>query len=266
MAEGQITTTFEARGERGVVAYITIDRPNKLNALSIEQAGRLVDAFDALRRRDDLRAVVLTGAGDSHFNEGGQVKQHLTKRPGTHRVHFKKLLSCATAIRNCGKPVIAAVNGRAIGSGNQLQLLCDLAISSDQAVFGQHGSKRAGAPMFWGSTLMSMFVGERKAREIIFLSREYSAEQALEMGLVNEVVPHDQLYAETDKWCDEILEMSPTSMRFLKTSMNAKSDMLYPALFHAREIIDLFSDAPERMEGTSAWVEGRKPDFNKFRA
>ena len=169
------------------------------------------------------------------------------------------------AIRACGKPVIAAVNGRAIGSGNQLQLLCDLAIASDRAVFGQHGSKRAGAPMFWGTTLMSMFVGERKAREIIFLSREYSAQQALEMGLVNAVVPHDRLYPEVDKWCDEVLEMSPTSLRILKTSMNAKSDAMYPSLFHARDLIDLFSDAPERMEGTRAWVEGRKPDFNQFR-
>ncbi|MBT3766112.1 MAG: 1,4-dihydroxy-6-naphthoate synthase [Rhodospirillales bacterium] len=251
--------------KRPHVAWITLNRPEVDNATTGDTFIEMAHAFNTADDDTSIGVVVLTGAGDSHFNEGGQVKQHLTKRPGTHRIHFKKLLSCATAIRNCGKPVIAAVNGRAIGSGNQLQLLCDLAISSDQAVFGQHGSKRAGVPMFWGSTLMSMFVGERKAREIIFLSREYSAEQALEMGLVNEVVPHDQLYVETDKWCDEILEMSPTSMRVLKTSMNMKSDMLYPALFHAREIIDLFSDAPERMEGTSAWVEGRKPDFNKFR-
>jgi 1,4-dihydroxy-2-naphthoyl-CoA synthase len=180
-------------------------------------------------------------------------------------MHFSQLLECAQSIRNCGKPVIAAVNGRAIGSGNQLQLLCDLAIASDKAVFGQHGTKRSGAPLFWGTTLMSMFVGERKAREIIFLSREYSAQEALDMGLVNKVVPHDQLYTEVKQWCDEILQLSPTSLRILKTSMNFKSDMLYPALFHAREMLDLFSDAPERMEGTKAWVEGTKPDFNQFR-
>ena len=119
--------------------------------------------------------------------------------------------------------------------------------------------------MFWGTTLMSMFVGECKAREIIYLSREYTAEQALEMGLVNFVVPHDQLYEETNKLCDEILEKSPTALRVLKTSMNTKSDMLYPALFHSREMFELFNDAPERLEGTSAWVEGRKPNFNKFR-
>jgi len=252
--------------KRPHVARITLNRAEADNATTGDTFVELAHAFNQADDDQSIGVVVLTGAGDTHFNEGGQVKQHLTKKPGTHRVHFKKLLNCATAIRNCGKPVIAAVNGRAIGSGNQLQLLCDLSIASDKAVFGQHGTKRAGAPMFWGTTLMSMFVGERKAREIIFLSREYSAQQALEMGLVNHVVPHDQLYEETDKWCDEVLEMSPTSMRILKTSMNLKSDMLYPALFHAREIIDLFSDAPERMEGTSAWVEGRKPDFNKFRA
>lgn len=251
--------------KRPHIAWITLNRPEVDNATTGDTFIEMAHAFNRADDDTSIGVVVLTGAGDSHFNEGGQVKQHLTKKPGTHRIHFKKLLNCAMAIRNCGKPVIAAVNGRAIGSGNQLQLLCDLAISSDTAVFGQHGTKRAGAPMFWGTTLMSMFVGERKAREIIFLSREYSAQQALEMGLVNEVVPHDQLYDETNKWCDEVLDMSPTSMRFLKTSMNMKSDMLYPALFHAREIIDLFSDAPERMEGTRAWVEGRKPDFNKFR-
>ena len=140
----------------------------------------------------------------------------LPKKPGTHRMHFAQLLECAQSIRNCCKPVIAAVNGRAIGSGNQLQLLCDLAISSDKAVFGQHGSKRSGAPLFWGTTLMSMFVGERKAREIIFLSREYSAQEALDMGLVNKVVPHDKLYDEVKEWCDEILTLSPTSLRIFE--------------------------------------------------
>lgn len=251
--------------KRPHVAWITLNRPEIDNATT---GDTFVELRDAFRRADDdtsIGVVVLTGRGDTHFNEGGQVKQHLTKRPGTHRSHFMKLLDCSIAIRSCGKPVIAAVNGRAIGSGNQLQLLCDLSIASDRAVFGQHGSKRAGAPMFWGTTLMSPYVGERKAREIIFLSREYSAQQALEMGLVNAVVPHDELYKEVDKWCDEVLEMSPTSLRILKTSMNARSDAMYSSLFHARDLIDLFSDAPERLEGTRAWVEGTKPDFNQFR-
>lgn len=248
------------------VAYITINRPEVDNATTGRTFEEMADAFRRADYDASIGVVVLTGAGDTHFNEGGQVKQHLTKRPGTHRIHFKRLLDCSTNIRNCGKPVIAAVNGRAIGSGNQLQLLCDLSVSSDRAVFGQHGSKRAGAPLFWGTTLMSQFVGERKAREIIYLSREYSAQEALDMGLVNAVVPHDRLYEEVDKWCDEILRLSPTSLRLLKTSMNMKTDMLYPALFHAREFLDLFSDAEERMEGTSAWVEGREPDFNRFRA
>ncbi len=247
------------------VATITLNRADYDNSTTGATFKELYTAFMEADSDTSIGVVVLTGAGDTHFNEGGQVKQHLTKKPGTHRMHFAQLLECAQSIRNCGKPVIAAVNGRAIGSGNQLQLLCDLAISSDKAVFGQHGSKRSGAPLFWGTTLMSMFVGERKAREIIFLSREYSAQEALDMGLVNKVVPHAKLYEEVKEWCDEILTLSPTSLRILKTSMNFKSDMLYPALFHAREMLDLFSDAPERMEGTKAWVEGRTPDFNKFR-
>jgi dihydroxynaphthoic acid synthetase len=251
--------------KRPHIAWITLNKPEVNNATTGDTFLELAHAFRKADSDTSIGVVVLTGAGDTHFNEGGQVKQHLSKRPGTHRIHFMKLLECALAIRSCGKPVIAAVNGRAIGSGNQLQLLCDLAISSDRAVFGQHGSKRAGMPMFWGTTLMSMFVGERKAREIIFLSREYSAQEALEMGLINKVVPHDQLYDEVDKWCNEVLEMSPTSLRVLKASLNFKTDMLYPALFHARELLDLFSDAPERMEGTNAWVKGQKPDFNQFR-
>jgi len=251
--------------KRPHIATITLNRPEINNATTGDTFLELAHAFRKADFDNSIGAVVFTGAGDTHFNEGGQVKQHLTKRPGTHRIHFAKLLDAANAIRNCGKPVIAAVNGRAIGSGNQLQMLCDLAIASDTAVLGQHGSKRAGAPMFWGTTLMAYFVGERKAREIIFLSREYSAKEACDMGLVNKVVPHKDLYKEVDSWCDEVLEMSPTSLRVLKTSLNLKTDMLYPALFAARDIIDLFSDAPERMEGTAAWVEGRKPDFNKFR-
>lgn len=251
--------------KRPHIAWITLNRPEVNNATTGDTFVELAHAFRAADTDNTIGVVVFTGAGDTHFNEGGQVKQHLTKRPGTHRVHFMKLLDCATSMRNCGKPIIAAINGRAIGSGNQLQMLCDLSISSDSAIFGQHGSKRAGAPMFWGSTLLSYYVGERKAREMIYLSREYSAKQALEMGLINEVVSHQNLYAEVDKWCDEVLNMSPTSLRFLKTSMNLKTDILSPALYHAREIIDLFSDSPERMEGTKAWVEGRKPDFNQFR-
>ena len=119
--------------------------------------------------------------------------------------------------------------------------------------------------MFWGSQLLSMYVGEAKAREIIYLSREYSAQEALNMGLINAVVKHKDLYPEVEKWCREILEMAPTTLRVLKTSMNFKSDLLTPALYHSKEMMDLFSDAPERMEGTSAWVEGRKPDFNQYR-
>ena len=251
--------------KRPHVATITLNKPEINNATTGDSFVEIMTAFHEADSDTSIGVVVLTGAGDTHFNEGGQVKQHLTKRPGTHRTHFRKLLGAAQAIRGSGKPLIAAVNGRAIGSGNQLQMLCDLAIASDQAILGQHGSKRAGAPMFWGTTLMSHFVGERKAREIIFLSREYSAQEALEMGLVNKVVSHIELYNEVDRWCDEGLDQSPTSLRILKTSMNLKHDMQYPALFHARDMIDLFSDAPERMEGTAAWVEGRKPDFNKFR-
>ncbi len=251
--------------KRPHIAWITLNRPDVNNATTGDTFSELTHAFRAADTDNSVGVVVFTGAGDTHFNEGGQVKQHLTKRPGTHRVHFMKLLDCANAIRNCGKPIIAAVNGRAIGSGNQLHLMCDLSIASDRAVFGQHGSKRAGMPMFWGSQLLSLYVGEAKAREMIYLSREYSAQEALDMGLINAVVPHGELYAEVDKWCSEVLEMAPTSLRVLKTSMNFKSDMLTPALYHARELIDLFSDAPERMEGTSAWVEGRKPDFNQYR-
>ena len=247
------------------VAKITINRPELDNAMNTQTFQEIGNAFRLAEGDNTVGVVVLTGAGDKAFTVGGHVPDHLKRTPNTHRQHFARLVETSTVMRNLGKPIIAAVNGKAIGSGNQLQLLCDLAVASDKAVFGQHGSKRGGAPVFWGTQLLSFFVGERKAREMIFLSRAYSAEEALEMGLINKVVPHEKLYEEVNDWCEELLTMSPTSLRILKTSLNYKTDLAYPAMWHAREMLALFVGTEERQEGTKAYVEGRKPDFAKFR-
>lgn len=247
------------------VARITINRPEIDNAMTTQTFREIGEAFRDTEADQTIGVVVLTGAGDKAFSVGGVVSDHLKRGPGTHRLHFGQLVETSTIMRNLGKPIIAAVNGHAIGSAQQLQLLCDLSIASDRAVFAQHGSKRAGAPLIWGTQLLTYYVGERKAREMIFLSREYSAAEAVEMGLINKVVPHDKLYQEVDVWCQEILAKSPTSLRILKVSLNYKSDMAYPAMYHAREMLDLFSGTEERMEGTRAFVEGRQPDFSKFR-
>ncbi len=247
------------------VVRVTINRPEADNNLTTHTFTELGAAFREAEGEEDVGVVVLTGAGDRAFSVGGNVKAHIDRTPTSHRVHFARLVDASIAMRTMGKPIIAAVNGRCIGSANQLQLLCDLSIASDQAIFGQHGSKRGGAPVFWGAQLLTHFVGERKAREMVFLSRQYTAKEAEAMGLINKAVPHKDLYAEVDRWCQEILSMSPTSLRILKVSLNYKTDLCYPAIWHARELLGLFTGTEERLEGTKAYVEGRKANFSKFR-
>lgn len=251
--------------KRDGVATVTINRPEIDNAMSTHTFREIGDAFKEAEADGTVGVVVLTGAGDRAFTVGGVVKDHTGRGPGQHRLHFRQLMDTTTIIRTVGKPTIAAVNGSAIGSGQQLQLICDLSIAAERAVFGQHGSKRAGAPLLWGTQLLTYYVGEKKAREMIFMSREYTAREAEAMGLINKVVPDDELYPEVDRWCQELLGMSPTSLRMLKVSLNYKGDLAYPAMWHAREMLDLFTGTEERREGTAAWVAGRKPDFNKFR-
>ena len=247
------------------VAKITINRPEKNNSITSKGYVEISEAFNRAEAEGDVGVVVLTGAGDQYFSSGGDVSAHINRTGPNLRLHLGKLLEIAMIMRNMGKPIIAAVNGKCIGGAHQLQLLCDLSIAADHATFGQHGTKRAAAPVFWGMQLLPRMVWERKAREMVLLSREYSAQEALKMHLVNKVVPYAGLYKEVDSWCQELLTISPTALRIGKTSLNYGSDLCYPAIWHGREMMSILGDSQERREGTAAYAAGGRADWSKFR-
>lgn len=244
---------------------ITINRPEVLNALRTQTYVELHAAVADATTDDSIGVIVLTGAGERAFSSGGDVRGQRERTVLSGREHLRKLIDLGTALRNSGKPVIAAVNGYALGSGHELHLMCDLTIASDRARFGQTGPRVGSVPLWGGTQVLPGLVGEKRARELIFLCRQYSAQDALAMGLVNAVVPHEELLAETDRWCDEILAMSPQSIRIAKTALNFRQDLLGPAFTHGMEMLALTYGSAENVEGISAFLEKRPPDYRKFR-
>ena len=231
---------YEVAGGR---ATITINRPERLNAFRVQTVEELAIAFEAAADDETVGVIVITGAGEKAFCVG-----------------------LALGIRNNGKPVIARVRGYCIGGGNEINVMCDLTISGESGRFGQAGPKIGAAPLWWGCQLLPAVVGEKKAREILYLTRQYSAQEALAMGLVNTVVPDDQLDAEVDAWCTQILQRSPIGLRMAKIAMNASTDLLYGAVQHGIEMVALnhvYGDEPK--EGIASFQEKRKPDWRKFR-
>ena len=208
---------------------------------------------------------MFTGAGDRSFCVGGDVRdptKTIGEKRNLHHLHDR----LAMAIRNNGKPIIVKVRGYCIGGGNELNVLCDLTISGESGKFGQAGPKIGSAPLWWGCQLLPTVVGEKKAREILYLTRQYSAQEALEMGLVNKVVPDDELDAEVDRWCEEILRRSPIGLRLAKIAMNANTDQLYSAVQHGVELVAInHAYGPEPKEGIASFQEKRSPDWRKFR-
>jgi dihydroxynaphthoic acid synthetase len=253
---------YETGGGR---ATITINRPERLNAFRLQTILELGEAFERAADDESVGVVVLTGSGDRAFCVGGDVadptrtaaeKRHL--HTVSHRV--------ANGIRNNGKPVIARVRGYCIGGGNELNVMCDLTLSGESGRFGQAGPKIGSAPLWWGCQLMPAVVGEKKAREILFLVRQYDAYEAMEMGLVNKVVPDDQLDDLVDEWCDEILRKSPQGLRLAKIAMNTATDSLYSSVQHGLELVALnHVYGPEPKEGIASFQEKRPADWRKFR-
>ncbi len=247
------------------IAKITINRPQVRNAfrpLTIKEMSR---AFDDARDDEKIGVVILTGEGKEAFCSGGDQKIRgeagYKDEKGVHRLN---VLDLQRQIRTCPKPVIAMVAGYAIGGGHILQLLCDLTIAADNAVFGQTGPKVGSFDGGYGASYMARIVGQKKAREIWFLCRQYKAKQALEMGLVNTVVPLKNLEKETVKWCQEILANSPMAIRCLKAALNADCDGQAGLQELAGNATMLFYMTPEGQEGRNAFLEKRKPDFSKF--
>jgi naphthoate synthase len=249
----------------GGIAKITINRPEVRNAFRPQTVRDLMDAFADARDDERIGAIVLTGAGDKAFCSGGDQKIRgdagYVDAKGVHRLN---VLDLQRQIRTCPKAVIAMVAGYAIGGGHVLHLVCDLTIAAENAVFGQTGPKVGSFDGGYGASYLARIVGQKKAREIWFLCRQYSAREALDMGLVNAVVPLERLEEETVKWCREILEKSPLAIRCLKSALNADCDGQAGLQELAGNATLLYYMTEEAQEGKKAFVEKRKPDFSKF--
>ena len=245
------------------IATITINRPDSYNAFRAQTCEELIQAFKDADFDRSIGVVVLTGAGDKAFCTGGDQSSHDGGYGGRGTIGLP-IEELQSAIRDIPKPVIARVNGFAVGGGNVLVTLCDLAIASEKAQLGQVGPKVGSVDPGFGTAYLARVVGEKKAREIWYLCRRYTAQQALDMGMVNAVVPHDQLDAEVRKWCEEILEKSPTAIAFAKRSFNVDSEMIRGLSSMAMQGLKLYYESEESAEGGNAFREKRKPDFRKF--
>jgi 2-ketocyclohexanecarboxyl-CoA hydrolase len=244
------------------VARITINRPDKMNAFRAQTCEELIDALNRAAWNKDVGAIVLGGAGDRAFCTGGDQSAHSGKYDGRGTIGLP-IEEVHSLIREAPKPVIARVQGYAIGGGNVLCTVCDFTIASEKAIFGQVGPKVGSVDPGFGTAYLARVVGEKKAREIWYLCRRYSAAEALAMGLVNAVVPHNELDAEIDRWCAEILEKSPTAIAIAKRSFNADTDHIKGIGAMGMQSVALYYDTDEAREGTNAFKEKRKPEFRK---
>ena len=255
--------TYEV--ENGL-ATITMNRPKRLNSFRAQTVDELVLAFKTAWASSDGGVVCLTGAGEKAFCTGGDQKQREeTGDYGPSHSGLFEIDSLHRAIRDTPKPVIAAVNGFAIGGGHVLHVLSDLTIAADHAKFGQVGPRVGSFDAGFGSSYLARVVGEKRAREIWFLCRQYTAAQALEWGLVNAVVPGDQLKAEVRRWADEIVSLSPTALKVLKQSFNQDTEQFAAIGQAAFTTLKMFTESDEAKEGIHAFNEKRKPDFSPYR-
>jgi len=247
------------------IAKITINRPEVRNAFRPHTVVEMMQALSDARDDENIGVIILTGEGEKAFCSGGD--QRIRGEAGyvdPSGVHRLNVLDFQRQIRTCPKPVIAMVAGYAVGGGHVLHMMCDLTIAADNAIFGQTGPKVGSFDGGYGASYMARIVGQKKAREIWFLCRQYDAQKALEMGLVNTVVPYEKLEEETVQWCMEILEKSPLAIRCLKAALNADCDGQAGLQELAGNATLMFYMTEEGQEGKNAFLEKRKPDFKKF--
>jgi naphthoate synthase len=248
------------------IAKITINRPELRNAFRPRTIQEMQDAFADAREDGDVGVVVLTGAGGEAFCSGGDQRvRGDAGYVGEDEVPRLNVLDLQRQIRTLPKPVVAMVAGYAVGGGHVLHVVCDLTIAAENARFGQTGPKVGSFDGGFGSAYLARLVGQKKAREIWFLCRQYDARQALDMGLVNAVVPLERLEEETVDWCREMLAMSPMALRCLKAALNADCDGQTGLQELAGNATLLYYMSEEAQEGRNAYVERRPPDFSKFR-
>ncbi len=247
------------------IAKITINRPQVRNAFRPETVVEMQDAFDICRNDGSIGCVILTGEGPHAFCSGGDQRVRGDEGyVGGDGVPRLNVLDLQKQIRQLPKPVVAMVAGYAIGGGHVLHLVCDLTIAANNAIFGQVGPKVGSFDAGLGSSYLARIVGQKKAREIWFLCRQYNAQEALDMGLINTVVPLEDLEKETLQWCGEMMQHSPLALRCLKTAMNADCDGQVGLLDLAGNATLLYYMSEEAKEGRNAYIEKRKPDFSKF--
>jgi dihydroxynaphthoic acid synthetase len=252
--------------ERGI-ATITINRPNVLNSFRRQTVEEMIKAFEEAGQDPEIGVILLTGAGDRAFCVGGDVKEWgPSGYDGSSWIDIGlPVIRLQEVIRNVPKPVIAVVNGYAIGGGHVLQVVCDLAIASKNAKFGQAGPRVGSFDAGYGTAYLARLVGERKAREIWMLCQQYTADEALNMGLINKVVDPSELMDEARRWANEILRLSPSALKMIKASFNADSDHIHGLTQLAFGALNFFYGTPESMEGHQSFIEKRNPDFSGFR-
>jgi naphthoate synthase len=247
------------------IGKITINRPEVYNAFRPETVKEMIDAMDICREMQEVGVVVLTGEGDKAFCSGGD--QNVKGRGGyvgADGVPRLNVLDMHKRIREIPKPVIAMVNGYAIGGGHVLHVVCDLTVASENAMFGQTGPKVGSFDAGFGSSYLARHVGQKKAREIWFLCRQYTAKEAEDMGMVNKVVPLDKLEDEVVDWCKTILLRSPMALRMIKRGMNAELDGQRGLMEFAGDATLMYYLMDEAQEGRNAFMDKRDPDFSKF--
>ncbi len=245
--------------------WLTLNRPETLNALNEEMLAMLRDTVNAAGLDPEIGAIVITGAGERAFCAGGDLGDLSVMNRLTVRRLFTRAFEALTAIRRCPQPVIAAINGVAIGAGNELVVACDFAIASPHARLGQAGPRVGSSPVFGGNNGLTLHVGEKRAKEISMLCRLYSASEAAAMGWINAVAPEGGLHEEVDRWVAEILAKSPRYLEISKISANIWWDLMQTGLSHGFGMLMNAAGSDEMLEGIDAFLNRRAPDYNKFR-
>lgn len=254
---------FEVKDQ---VAWVSINREETMNAFREQTLDELIDALSSTRSDPMIACAVVRGAGEKAFSAGGDFYAMMKLNRANAHMWNDRMLALAMTIRGLPIPVIAMVHGPCVGGGHELALWCDVVISAEDGLFGQTGAKVAACPTVGATQYLPRIVGERIAREMIFCARTFKAEEAVKIGLINKCVPKKDLMAETLKWCETIKGHSSQTLRATKKSLNHESDELYASWQHGMELLANIWGTEESLEGMQAFLDKRKPDFNKFRA
>ncbi len=251
--------------KNGGKAKITINRPEVFNSFRTQTIEEMTAAMQDAADDGTIGVIVVAGEGGKAFCAGGDITEMRDLTPADGRRFVMKLFNLFSLIRSAPKPVIAAIDGYCLGGGNEINVVCDLSIATESSKIGQVGPTVGSTPVLAGTQMLPRLVGDKKAKEIIFLCKRYTAREAKDMGWINEVAPDGELDRVVDEWCDRILEMSPQSIRISKISLNFESDHLHASYMHGIEMLCNTYGSDELKEGMNAFLEKRKPDFSRFR-